>query len=62
MTALVNPWITATLGVLAVVLEGVQQLNQWQHNWITYRLTCEALRHDVKANGTDHIIAVGRPE
>jgi hypothetical protein len=21
-------------------------LNQWQHNWITYRSTCEALRHE----------------
>jgi Protein of unknown function (DUF4231) len=34
------------LGVAIVVLEGLQQLNQWQHNWITYRSTCEALRHE----------------
>ncbi len=39
-------WITAVIGALAVILEGLQQLNQWQHNWITYRSTCEALRHE----------------
>ncbi len=26
--------------------EGVQAINQWHHNWITYRSTCEALRHE----------------
>lgn len=41
-----NGWITAALGVIVVVLEGFQQLYQWQHNWITYRSTCEALRHE----------------
>ncbi|MEI9412924.1 DUF4231 domain-containing protein [Mesorhizobium salmacidum] len=46
LTALWNGWVTAALGVGAVVLEGLQQLNQWQHNWITYRSTCEALRHE----------------
>lgn len=39
-------WSTALIGGLAVILEGLQQLNQWQHNWITYRSTCEALRHE----------------
>jgi Protein of unknown function (DUF4231) len=39
-------WITALIGAGAVLLEGLQQLNQWQHNWITYRSTCEALRHE----------------
>ncbi|GBD27921.1 hypothetical protein HRbin30_03278 [bacterium HR30] len=34
------------LGALIVVLEGLQQLNQYQHNWITYRSTCEALKHE----------------
>lgn len=38
--------ITAVIGAVAVLLEGLQQLNQWQHNWITYRSTCEALRHE----------------
>jgi hypothetical protein len=46
LTALWNGWVTAALGVGAVVLEGLQQLYQWQHNWITYRSTCEALRHE----------------
>jgi len=37
---------TAIVGAAVIVLEGLQQLNQWQHNWITYRSTCEALRHE----------------
>ena len=45
-TALFNGPVTAVLGIGVVVLEGLQQLNQWQHNWITYRSTCEALRHE----------------
>jgi hypothetical protein len=43
---LLDGWMTATIGAAAVLLEGLQQLNQWQHNWITYRSTCEALRHE----------------
>jgi len=39
-------WITAALGVFIVVVEGVQQLYQFQSNWIAYRSTCEALRHE----------------
>lgn len=38
--------LTAALGAAVVILEGLQQINQWQHNWITYRSTCEALRHE----------------
>jgi hypothetical protein len=34
------------LGVLVTVVEGLLHLNQYQHNWITYRATCEALRHE----------------
>ena len=30
--------------VLIVVLEGLQQLQQYQENWISYRSTCERLR------------------
>lgn len=37
---------TAIIGAVAFMLEGLQQVNQWQHNWITYRSTCEALRHE----------------
>ncbi len=34
------------LGVIVVVLEGVQGLNQYQQNWSAYRSTCEALKHE----------------
>jgi len=27
-------------------LEGVQQLFQFQQNWVSYRSTCEALKHE----------------
>jgi len=37
---------TAAVAALALVLSAVQELNQWQHNWITYRSTAEALRHE----------------
>ena len=38
--------IVALLGVLITVLEGILQLNQYQHIWITYRATCEAMQHE----------------
>jgi hypothetical protein len=38
--------VAALLGAMIAILEGVSQVNQWQHNWITYRSTCEALRHE----------------
>jgi hypothetical protein len=31
-------------GAVIVVLEALQQLQQYQENWITYRSTCERLR------------------
>ena len=31
-------------GALIVILEGLQQLQQYQENWINYRSTCERLR------------------
>jgi len=37
---------TAMLGGLVVVLEGVQQLYQWQTNWVLYRSTHESLAHE----------------
>lgn len=46
LLATINSLATAIVGVLVVIFEGLQQLNQWQHNWITYRSTCEALRHE----------------
>lgn len=36
----------ATLGIIIVIAEGLQQLNQYQALWITYRSTCEALKHE----------------
>jgi hypothetical protein len=39
-------WVTAGLGILIVILEGLQQLYQYHANWISYRSTCEALKHE----------------
>src|SRR6202041_3523224 len=44
--ARIDSTVTAILGATVLVLEGLQQLNQWHSNWITYRSTCEALRHE----------------
>jgi hypothetical protein len=41
-----GPSIAAGLGVMIAVLEGVQQLNQYQANWANYRMTAEALKHE----------------
>jgi len=37
---------TGSLGVLIAVLEGLLQLNQYHHNWLAYRSTCETLKHE----------------
>ena len=39
-------WIIAAVGAMIALSELVQQLNQYQQNWITYRSTCEALKHE----------------
>jgi hypothetical protein len=39
-------WITGGLGALIALFEGLQQLNQHHQNWITYRSTAEALKHE----------------
>lgn len=39
-------WVTGGLGALVVVVEGVQQLCQFQANWINYRSTVETLKHE----------------
>jgi hypothetical protein len=39
-------WIVGGGGALIVVLEGLQQLQQYQQNWTTYRATCEQLKHE----------------
>lgn len=33
-------------GALIVVLESLQQLQQYQQNWTSYRATCERLKHE----------------
>jgi len=38
--------IPAALAAAVVVLEGTVQLYQFQSNWITYRSTAEALKHE----------------
>ena len=40
------PQVIGIFGFLALVCEGLQQLNQYQANWISYRSTCEALKHE----------------
>jgi hypothetical protein len=37
---------TGALGVIITVFEGMLQLNQFHENWITYRSTCESLKHE----------------
>ncbi len=49
LAALTFPYdklVTAGLGVLITLLEGLLHLNQYQQNWTTYRSTCEALKHE----------------
>lgn len=40
------PAITGSLGALIALFEGLQQLNQYHQNWITYRSTAESLKHE----------------
>lgn len=41
-----HPAVAGGLGTAIIFLEGFQQLNQYQQNWISYRSTCEALKHE----------------
>jgi Protein of unknown function (DUF4231) len=38
--------VVGSLGGVVLVLEGIQHLNQYQQNWIAYRSTAEALKHE----------------
>ena len=38
--------VAGLLGVLVVISEGIQHINQHHDNWIRYRATCEDLRHE----------------
>lgn len=42
----VTAWLVGGAGALIVVLEGLQQLQQYQQNWTSYRATCERLKHE----------------
>ena len=44
--ASVSGWVTGALGATVVILEGVQHLNQYHGNWMSYRSTAEALKHE----------------
>src|SRR3954471_13787434 len=39
-------WLMGGGGALIVILEVLQQLQQYQQNWTTYRSTCERLKHE----------------
>ena len=38
--------IAALIAASIAVVEGIQQLNQYQANWILFRSTCEDLKHE----------------
>jgi len=38
--------IVGFLGVVIAVCAGLAALNKYQENWLTYRTTCETLRHE----------------
>lgn len=38
--------VTAGIGVMITILEGLLHLNQYQQLWNDYRSTCESLRHE----------------
>ncbi len=39
-------WLLGGGGALIVVLEGLQQLQQYQQSWTSYRSTCERLKQE----------------
>jgi hypothetical protein len=39
-------WITAILGASVAILEGFQQLGQYNNLWVSYRATAEQLKHE----------------
>lgn len=57
-------WLMGGGGALIVVLEGFQQLQQYQQNWTTYRSTCERLKHEkyLFAARAGPYAAVARPD
>ena len=39
-------WVTAIVGASVTILEGLQQLGQYNNLWVTYRATAEQLKHE----------------
>jgi hypothetical protein len=46
LTGGLPPWVLGALGAAIAIIEGIQQVNQYHSNWISYRSTCEALKHE----------------
>ena len=42
----VSPLVLGAMGAAIAVIEGIQQVFQFHGNWISYRSTCEALKHE----------------
>ena len=38
--------IIGALGIIIAICAGLSALNKYQENWLTYRTTCETLRHE----------------
>lgn len=51
-------WMTSGLGALVVVVEGIQQLGEYQQNWTNYRSTCEA---STRSTSTSPLPGITRP-
>jgi hypothetical protein len=58
------PTITGLLGVIVVVLVSLQSIYQFQSNWISYRSTAEALKHEkyLWYAGAGHYLKAENPE
>jgi hypothetical protein len=59
----VPTYVAALLAGVIAVSEGVQQVNQYQQNWIMYRSTAEALKHEkyLYLAGAAHYAAAENP-
>jgi hypothetical protein len=40
------PMAPAILGIMIVLIETLQHMNQYHANWLGYRSTCESLKHE----------------
>ncbi|WCN12766.1 DUF4231 domain-containing protein [Marinomonas mediterranea] len=41
-----NQLLIGTLGIVIAVCAGISSLNKLHENWLTYRTTCETLKHE----------------